>query len=177
LAAYCRTTLCSRVRVELPSEYLMWVVLTSQVGQMALANVYVPHNAAAASQVFNLLQEQAAQFQQRGVHVVMCGDFNAHVGGQEDRPCDAEGVPFPAVCARAVLAGEGVNTHGSQLLSLCQSAGLVTLTGRGPFCAEQQPVQASYVGRGAATRPDHILVSLEAAPLVQQHRVCEDLRP
>ena len=177
LAAYCRTSLCSRVRVELPSEYLMWVLLTCQVGQVAMANIYVPHDAAAANQVFQLLQEQASQFQQRGMYVVMCGDFNAHIGSQEDRPCDAEGVPLPAVCARAVLAGEVVNSHGSRLLSLCQSTGLVTLTGRGPHCAEQQPVQASYVGRGAATRPDHILVSLAAAPLVQQHRVHEDLRP
>lgn len=176
LAAYWNRQLSSTVRVDTPSEYIMWLTLQTASVALAIANVYVPHNEHAAQQVFEQLHQQASQHLMAGRQVMVAGDLNAHVAAQEDRPLDADGVPLDVVCPRACLPGEALDANGSAVVELCQAQGMVLLTGRSAFCADPQPVEASYVGRGASTRPDHVVVSLQLAGLVTQHRIHSELQ-
>jgi len=94
-------------------------------------------------------------------HVILMGDFNAHIGSESeftDEHFDIQD-DFPCLqTSRYNASGcHQVNHAGKLLLELAGGCPLILTTGRG----RGDSGQASYVGYGknCSTRPDHVLVS------------------
>ena len=107
-----------------------------------LGVVYVPpqgsHRVQVQSQQQRLaeLASQASGAGQMG-HVLLCGDFNAHVSGD---------------------GAEGLTPGGTSLLDFCEACDLSLLTGK---LAGDVPAMPSFAARAhtGSSRPDHVIVS------------------
>lgn len=155
------------------SDYVVWVCVQLGGQQVMVACVYVPLSEIRGQAVWDSLQADVQQYLDSGAQVLVAGDLNAHVGGRDDRPMQLDGMPVAVVCQRAAREGETENEYGTAALDLCQSTGLVLLTGRGAGGAQPQEVSISYAHNGGTSRPDHVLTSLPVATWMVSHAVVE----
>lgn len=87
--------------------------------------------------------------------VILAGDFNARVSALPDcSSSDARG-----------CTDEGVNAHGLRLLELCKDTDMLLCTGRVPGDLAAVPTFKARAN-SQATRPDHVLVSVDTLPMV-----------
>ena len=102
---------------------------------------------------FTSLSAQVVAARAEG-HVILAGDFNARVSSLPDsRVGDARG-----------CTDEGVNAHGVRLLELCKDTDMLLCTGRVPGDTEAAPTFKARA-HTQATRPDHVIVSVDTLPL------------
>lgn len=92
-------------------------------------------------------------------HVLLTGDFNARVGELDDS--NGEG------SQRRGCTDTTVNAHGRRLVEMCKDTGLLLCTGRAKGDEHAIPTFWSSA-RGTASRLDHLLVSPDALPLIQE---------
>jgi endonuclease/exonuclease/phosphatase family metal-dependent hydrolase len=140
-------------------------------GKVMLGVCYIPpanrmHPTEEIEMFFSALCREVAWANSRADHVLLMGDFNAHLGDK----CEVFDRTFPALVDRFPEVGQprmhvgcsaAVNTAGTLLLELSVASGLVAVCGRGRGdCGEPSC-------RGA-TRPDHFLCSADVFTAVQR---------
>ena len=160
LAVYVRDDLATSVSVwkRDPELSALWLKFPGAVfgvdGPVMLAVVYLPplgsHRVQLKSQQERLaeLAVQVSAAERMG-HVLLCGDFNAHVSSDGAR---------------------GTNAAGSSLLDFCEACDLVLLTGK---ITGDMPAVPSFAAREhtGASRPDHCVVSRGMLPHLQSLHV------
>lgn len=110
---------------------------------------------------FEDLQDETFSALSQTEHVVLVGDFNAHIGSQsefiEEHFDLQDEFPCLQTDRQNISSCQQVNHAGRLLLELACECPLILTTGRGRGDAGQ----ASYVGYGknCSTRPDHVLVT------------------
>ena len=88
-------------------------------------------------------------------NVILAGDFNARVSNLPDADeSNTRG-----------CTDEGVNAHGLRLLDLCKDTDMLICSGRVLGDLEAVPTFKART-HTQATRPDHVLVSVDALPLI-----------
>lgn len=122
---------------------------------------------------FETLQDEVFTALSKTEHVILMGDFNAHIGSQtefSDEHFDLQD-EFPCLqSARQNSCGcQQVNHAGRLLIELAESGTLILTTGRG----RGDTGQASYVGykKRYRTRPDHVLVTRDLFRKLQRCQV------
>lgn len=106
--------------------------------------------------LFKVADELAAATQV-SEHLLVCGDFNAHVGGlQEVSDAHAELLAeFPELSSPRTAQCKRHNKQGHLLVDIAAVFKCVLATGRVPGDVGQP----TYVGCGRQSRPDHVMMS------------------
>ena len=155
LALYVRENISSGVSVwrHDAEQSVLWVRFPGMTfgvdRSVFLGVVYMPPQGShrlqlqSQEQRYAELAAQAGRAQELG-HVILCGDFNAHVSGD---------------------GGRGLNAAGCSLLSFCDACNLTLLTGVLPGDC---PAAPSFAARAhtSPSRPDHVIVSGGLLPQV-----------
>ena len=172
LATYVRTELLSlfQVKVRKLSKYVLWLELSCARRKVFLGNVYIPHEAAARADVYAGLGADILAFHRTHGHVLCMGDFNAHIGCLEDRQLDMVGAPVVPICEHSADP-RGHNASGLALTQLCIATGMALCTGRDAQGRQPCAVLPSFTKLGAATRPDHCIMSAPFMSVVHSHEV------
>ena len=125
-----------------------------KVGNVILGVCYIPHEhstvysnpniGVGAFDHFEAIQQRISHYQAHGYKVVVCGDFNARVGEEEDNPISVSGeegttswetdghlhAPISDIPQRHTQDSVRSNKLGRLLLGGCQSSGINIWNGR-----------------------------------------------
>lgn len=126
------------------------------------------------------IADDLAAASQVSPHLLVCGDFNAHIGGLREvsdahvdllRACPDLSLPRRAVCSKT-------NRAGSVLVDVAAALNCVITTGR--VCGDDgQPscFVTKQSGRIGQSRPDHVLLTGELFCAVQSVCIDQNLTP
>ena len=115
--------------VDKTHEDIMWVSCTHFTNlehMLFICACYLPPAASSrgdkSHECFDILKQQIIEFQDKG-EIMICGDFNARIGGLND---NVGGIALPQ---REIL-DTVTNSHGRQLVDFLRDCDMVTLNGR-----------------------------------------------
>ncbi|MFM7642504.1 MAG: reverse transcriptase domain-containing protein [Cyanobium sp.] len=167
LATYVRREFQPGARaVPHPSGLVLGLTLQVQGTVLHVFNVYRPPSKALATLLDALDDCMAICGVLPGQGVLVCGDLNAHLPADDDRPVGLDGSLMGQFPVRAPAPGLA-NADGRDLVEWCRASRLLFLTGR----LQDGPVQAASSSTRGHTRCDHCLVSIPTYAWVQEHRV------
>lgn len=182
IACYVRHGLFSHVAVWRSCPYGCYIVLkltsTPDAAPLFVVACYVPPVQANAfmhdiADVWERLGDEVSEAKGLG-SVLLVGDLNAHTAGLPDFPAAdaaapdaAQGAEGAATCSvrRSEDAARPANSHGRQLLALCQQSGLRILNGR--VCGDSAGA-LTYLGHnGSGSLVDYALACPVSFHMVQ----------
>ena len=172
LAILVRQDIQHLVKIEYSSENIqaLWIRCAGDLfnvqGHVMMGAVYINpetlgRRKEAIESCFEDLQDEVFSALKRTEHVVLMGDFNAHIGCLSEFTDEQFDLLDEFSCLQTsrqnASGSQQVNHAGKLLLELAGGSSLILTTGRG----RGDVGQASFVGYGkkCSTRPDHILVS------------------